>query len=205
MGAANFRHHLHGDDRKPEMDGLFVDPTIRNITGYGGYPSGIHDLRADGNVALLLPGLRTHGVHGHGRLLLTAHRMLLKGDEGGACGGGRKWRFSPGEVISPVSIRLALLFLLLFTRSGIPFILSRAASDEVRHGKGPRPVRCVLSSSDAPERLANVIGNQQGTGSIKCHSNRPATRFAIELTKPVTMFYAIPLGWPSVNGTNTIL
>jgi hypothetical protein len=56
-----------------------------------------------------------------------------------------------------------------------------------------------------PNRIPDVIGNQQGTGLVDGQPDRPSAAFSSEFRKPVTTSSALRLGRPPLNGTKTTL
>jgi hypothetical protein len=68
------------------------------------------------------------------------------------------------------------------------------------------PRRILLASGcHTPNRIPDVIGNQQGTGLVDGQPDRPSAGFSSEFRKPVTTSSALRLGRPPLNGTKTTL
>jgi hypothetical protein len=63
----------------------------------------------------------------------------------------------------------------------------------------------LTSGCHTPNRIPDVIGNQQGTGLVDGQPDRPPWAFSSEFRKPVTTSSALPLGRPPLNGTKTTL
>jgi hypothetical protein len=69
--------------------------------------------------------------------------------------------------------------------------------------------RCVpanpLCRRDAPDRIADVIGNEQRTGAIDRDTHRPAKRIAVAVDEAGEHILGQPARAPFTNGTKTTL